>query len=1202
MSQINRGITSPTSFRMPQPRDPQFVQIAPQVEQFNQLQQLMVGIQRTASAYSSHTYNEKRATEREEAAVKREKYEVQRERDRQIRADLDKVSEDSARWWAENPNAKQTDYQAWAYDQRHSSNTLASSKAWDQAIAGTIPRVQREEEDAINRQVTRHVLKLRSNPELSATDTQLVIRDFAENSFDPKIADVYLSLLPDAMQQEVTEGRRIEIADRQSAENTVVNALAGLAESNATPSDIEDYVTREWKNAPEGALRNAWGSRVPGAVAGGDAEEDERARDQINELITTVRLPENAGTAVETIEQALANDRYDQADRNRIRAELPGIVSQANQAAANKFAIQAIQAESTTDLENLVGDFLAGPYGGTNAAVSMARALQQRLDTDRADEERTTQITTLINALNIVGNGQDADSRIEELTEMIEREPDPGTKLALTRLISPLKNEGDAANDLEARANTLDNIVAISEHPTAAGRLDAWKALWGPMSNKDKASFFAMFQAAHNAAADEQASLVEAAHEESTNRAGSVLLPQYLDQADPELQEGLSGIYGSDDPDANSQALDFISEWVRKQEGVTEAIADDLAKTIQSRMQQWHKQSDDLVAQEQSDLAGNILSSALNMTTQSLQIGNDSITEVLESATNTFNAFKDDWGTSSSQYWDQVLSGVNTHFNELPLKKQGEFLSEMYASRDKHTKILEATQKMRTRFVDASIRVTIQAQEDRLRAISSTPEGLNTLTSFVEDPEARTEFVEEAVGVMASTFAGPEYNNIRVQVISEYRAKIQEQVDRSIAPLRTLMQKRNEWLMLDKVQRTGAVMTDTDRNDHWEGDLLKNALYNALDQKGPEGLSALRAVINGSDEVAGVGSKFLNRRSALPSGLVELVDNLVESGDSHKVHQAAIIVASSRMHTGWGASPNSAALRFAIGEIYPPGRAGTITVDSQSIDGVAQQINRFQEAMVVTEEGNQKWNESLFNPKYMATAVATSLGEEWGGSDPSASLSQLTSDPSFMAHYSMSKGSSDEVQVKTAAAIFKMQSAGHLLIRSGTEDRPVYSFIYDPQGKTRIIPELKQLAQGDYFIPWIREYGAEREIEQSRSSNIPWESLSASDIEIHFKPRDFVDAEPGFFPVTVSYANSDFTLSVPQEAVTEMMRLQLVKDSSVNLAEPGSFEFTNLAPYDFRDWWDHSVGRDSIFPWGSNSMNLSPVLIFGNAASTRQKD
>jgi len=84
MSRVTRGIISPTSFRTPQPRDPQFVRVNPEVTQFRQLEQILAGTQRAAGAFESFTYSQRRSAEREQAAERAE--ESRRKSEQRIQA------------------------------------------------------------------------------------------------------------------------------------------------------------------------------------------------------------------------------------------------------------------------------------------------------------------------------------------------------------------------------------------------------------------------------------------------------------------------------------------------------------------------------------------------------------------------------------------------------------------------------------------------------------------------------------------------------------------------------------------------------------------------------------------------------------------------------------------------------------------------------------------------------------------------------------------------------------------------------------------------------------------------------------------------------------------------------------------------------------------------------------------------------------
>ena len=71
MSRINRGITSPTTFRTPQPRDPQYVRVTPDVMQYRQLEQILGGAQQLAKSFGAYEYNKERQEQRSAAEARR---------------------------------------------------------------------------------------------------------------------------------------------------------------------------------------------------------------------------------------------------------------------------------------------------------------------------------------------------------------------------------------------------------------------------------------------------------------------------------------------------------------------------------------------------------------------------------------------------------------------------------------------------------------------------------------------------------------------------------------------------------------------------------------------------------------------------------------------------------------------------------------------------------------------------------------------------------------------------------------------------------------------------------------------------------------------------------------------------------------------------------------------------------------------------
>lgn len=1190
MSRVTRGIVSPTSFRTPQPNNPSFVQVAPQVEQFNQLQQIMAGVQRVASAYGSYTYSKQRSQDRTKYAKRQAEADKARERNRLIREDENKVTSAARRWWTENPDAGQIEYQEWAYDQKDTATTLASTEAWDGLIAGSIAGANRERDIAVDRQFTRDIMKLRSSG-MSPSEQTAAILDGAENSFDPRVQDMYLSVLPDAMQREVSGKRQAEADGLRKAQQDVSLTLADFKDQGLSDSTIESMATDQYRNS-EGHLKLAWAAAIPAVVNAGDRAKEEEAVDEINELITEARLPENESRAVEMIQAAIDSRRYDRGQLNQLRAALPGVYDQVNRSAANKVSIEAIQAESTDELYKIVEGFLEGPHGGSNAAVSMARALQQRLDSDEAEAEREEQIGTLIKALNLAGDSDVAlEVRVEDLESMIDR-ADPATKLALTRMVQGLKTELEAEADLQDRAGTALEVANISSLPTAAERFDALNRYLENASPENQERYATRLAALHREVQTEQAAIEEAALAESTNRVASTHLPQNYESIDPDLRESLEKIWDSG-PEALDSAMDFTDQWLRNNSDLDHEVVDELAKAIEVRIPQWQTQSNTLQEQEQKERATRIFGQAAEHTADQLRGGED-ITSVLESASNTYDAFGDDWGTNRDAYWGRVLSAVETHFNDLDLIEQGSFLAEINESGGKHGKITDAVQKLRAKYVDASVEQTLLAHNEFMRSAFGTPEGTELLTSFIEEPEARTQFVEEAVDKMRSLLSGPEFKPIRDRVLGIYREKIQEGVDRSLRPMESLLKKHTQWMSLNEAHRNGKMLNSQDLGTLWDGDPLNKALIAALDEDGPEGLATLRAVVNGSDEVPGIGARYLNSRSSIPQGLIETVDTLASSEDNHKLHQAAIIIASSRMHNDFGKTSNGAALRFAIGIVYPPGQPGRTTISPDAIDTVRGEMVRFQEAMV--SKDSDEWDID-FEEEDMMTSVAAFLGEDVSSETPENVVRLLQSNDTFMAHFITSNGS--DTNVRTQAALTKMRTAGFVVVKEGMSDRPVFNFVYDPQNRTSLLPELRRL-QAE-FLPFIQERGARTEIETTGASNIPWETLTIDDIEISFSARDAVSAEPGMFPMRVGYGDKNFVIGIPQELLNDVQAQEGIRERSVNLTDPGTYEFTNLSSPTWQDWWDHTLGRDSIFPWGTNSAGYYPMTPLARE-NTRQKE
>jgi hypothetical protein len=1268
MSRINRGITSPTQFRTPDPQNPQYVQIQPEVTQFRQLEQVLTGFQRAASAYGSYTYNKKRGEERAESAARQQKADDEREAYRVDQAIEAEVTRSAKSWITQNPNHSPEEFLTHASEQRKKSLSIVGANQWLNIEAGAVPAVVAEKKRQTEKSVDIAVNRIRSSGD-SAQQQAEDIRALATNNWNQEEADLYLAYLPTALQKEVIEERQIKndareatgkemqaalatialgleggtaeeraraksdylvdrfltgtdderalasgmiapgLDDVSSAEEAKANAvvqseLADLANREKDPNELFDHFKQRYKDAT-GVDRIAVGRILVGLSGANRGQDSQNEADVKREELVQVDLDVAEINTLKDPNERL--QRFiDLLDRERSPEAKIAILRQFPKENAlvegeqeNAWKIRMLRADTLEEMQHLT-DLYREVYPVSNLAVQMESMVQDQEKLNDKERENLEIIKTLIKAHDEMREMSPAQ-RITYLEEMAAGLITTGREkeaLYFKEQIAQYEKDVQTEEELRGATKYIDEFVKIEQLVTPGERLDAMTVLFDSMSDSEKVSYGTRLIAAQRAVTDETRDTNEAVEAVAIAKMKSVYLPLSFDQVNDDLRSELDSIFGDNVGDKNKRAGDRLMSFLENQDDLTQEDVKALSATAYQRVEAWRKASDTKVADDQKLLAKRVMDNAPQRTIDGLNDPNLTFGQVMAEAQATYTVWSNDW-QEPGIYWSKVLGGVNVYYDNQDLSGRREIIAELSKLSSQNVRIHDTVNSLAGKYVTQVAQEDLLGLSDMLRNESYTTEGLERLRLFIQDPSVQQTHINKAVDNFQQKISSEEFRGIKSLSVSSFKEKFASELDSKLAPLRKFVKERDDWQLLNNAHKVGDTLNAADLKTLWDGDLYSKMLTQALDNGDPD---ALRALLNGNGaEQAGIGAKYLNTRSNVPGPLVDKVKSLASSSDPEKLHQAALILASSRMHPDFlkDSSGSLDALVYAARIVYPPGSQGRTSSDPNAVDPIVSEMEKYKEAMNQKPSGPGKgWPD--FKDYSFANDALDVFNSATGNSITNQdSLRRIQQDDTFRVMFSQTSG--DDEGVRATIALDRMRKAGFIPVlnyagnlggKDSTTDKGVYTFIYDPNSRTRVIPELKGLThheeEGNVLMDIIREAGATFELDNQGSSNIPWMELEEGDIEVRWKPQNFINAESDeYYPLTVTYSDQEFTYSIPKKSVDDLLAERDRRDNTQSVEDPGWFEFSNLQYDSLYDLFSHSVGADSVFPWGRNRI-LTP--------------
>ena len=822
-------------------------------------------------------------------------------------------------------------------------------------------------------------------------------------------------------------------------------------------------------------------------------------------------------------------------------------------------------------------------------AVSAVAAERQR------QMERS--VDTAVNRIR--SSGDSAQQQSQAIRKLAEDKWNPErADLYLAYLPTALQREV-TEEELASASRHSGEFAKIASLTTAAERLDALNILYDDMSPAEKVRHGPRIERATEEVRRLNAAAEEAVQDRAFQELAFTHLPKNYDQVDSELKEKLDPIFGDNEGDKNVRALDALADHLENNPDLSEGDITDLSGEALTRIEEWRRAADQKVAAEQKELADKAMNTAADAALKTLE-KDGTVTDVLTKAHEAQEVHEDDWADPGS-YWARVTSGIGAFYDNQDLEGKREILIGLSEFPSANAAVSNYTNTLATKYANQLAQEDLFGLTDTLRQNAYTPQGYEELRLFISDPKKRGEYIDIAVENFEQKIADDAFNGIKSLSSTTFREQFSRAVETKIAPLRKYVEDRKGWHILNDAHTKGANLNAADLKTLWDGDLYSKMLTQALDNGDPD---ALRALLNGNGaEESGVAAKYLNTRSRVPGPIVDLVEDLASTSDPEKLHQAALILAASRMHRDFlkDSSGSLDALAYAARIVYPPGSQGRTSSDPNAVDPIVSEIEKYKEAMKQKPEVG--WPAFENANDWFSTDALDVFNSATGNSITNqASLSRIQNNDTFRVMFSQTSG--DDEGVRVTVALDRMRKAGFIPVlnysgglggKDASKNEGVYTFLYDPNSRTRVIPELQGLTNhpedGNLLMDAIREAGATFELDNEGSVNIPWMQLEADDIEVRWRPQDFINADgDDNYPLTVTYIDREFTYSIPKKAVDDLLAERDRRDNTQSVEDPGWFEFSNIQYDSLYDLFSHSVGADSTFLWGRNRIRFPTVL------------